>query len=149
PTAADGLVLADADRFTQVLTNLLSNAAKFSPPGGTVAGDIIDCGATLRVSVHDDGDGLAEEFRHRIFGKFAQADAADNRQKGGTGLGLSIAKSIVERHGGHIGFDSDTQGGGTTFTVDLHKWEEGLHAAVDSPPPQRVLVCEHDADSAA
>lgn len=148
-TAVDGLVLADADRFTQVLTNLMSNAAKFSPRGGTVAVDIVDCGSTLRVTVHDDGVGIAEEFRHRIFGKFAQADAADNRQKGGTGLGLSIAKSIVERHGGHISFDSDTQGGGTTFTVDLHKWEEGLHAAVDSPQQQRVLVCEHDADSAA
>jgi PAS domain S-box-containing protein len=148
PAAADGMVLADADRLTQVLTNLLSNAAKFSPQAGTVAIDIIDCSDTLRLSVHDDGAGIGEQFRACIFDKFSQADIVDTRQKGGTGLGLSIAKSIVERHGGRIGFESDTQGGGTTFTVDLHKWEEGLHTALQPDQPPRVLVCGSDADSA-
>lgn len=149
--AEDGLVLVDADRLMQVLTNLISNAVKFSPRGGAVSVATDDRGDTLRLSVHDDGPGIPEAFHHRIFNKFAQADSSDARQKGGTGLGLSIAKRIVERHGGHIGFDSDPRSGGTTFWVDLQKWREPLQAtayatAADAP---RTLVCEDDADLAA
>jgi len=148
-SAIDCDVLGDPDRLMQVLTNLISNAVKFSPEGGTVSLVLEDRGATLRLNVHDEGGGIPEAFREQIFGKFAQADASDSRQKGGTGLGLNIAKRIVERHGGRIGFDSDTQGGGTTFWIELQKWEQ---QRMDSAPlenaPSQVLVCEDDADVA-
>ena len=119
PGAPPTLVRADADRLVQVVVNLLSNAAKFSPTGGATVQVRIESHATgVRLSVRDHGIGIPDEFRSRVFERFAQADASDRRQKGGTGLGLSICKSIVEAHGGQIGFVSAT-GQGTTFHVDL------------------------------
>ncbi len=115
---ADAVVLADEDRLLQVVTNLLSNAAKWSPRGGTVPVSVTPLGRYVRISVADEGPGITEEFRPRIFGKFAQADSSDTRQKGGTGLGLSIVREIVERLGGTVGFDS-VPGDGTVFHVDL------------------------------
>lgn len=119
PQAAGLQVRADADRMVQVVVNLLSNAAKFSPAGGaTVQVGIEARGEWVRLSVRDQGAGIPDSFRHQVFERFAQADASDRRQKGGTGLGLSICKSIVEAHGGQIGFVS-APGQGTTFHVDL------------------------------
>jgi signal transduction histidine kinase len=117
-TAQGARVQGDPDRLTQVLTNLLSNAAKFSPAGGTVEVSIVRQGQLLRISVSDHGSGIPTSFRARIFGKFAQADASAARQNGGAGLGLSIAKAIVERHGGRIDYTSEL-GHGATFFVDL------------------------------
>ncbi len=121
-------VSADSDRLTQVLTNLLSNAAKFSPPHGTVVVSVRRLGASVRVAVADQGPGIPKVFRSRIFQKFAQADSSDTRQKGGTGLGLSISKAIVERHGGTIGFEA-APGGGTIFFFELP-----LHEHVEDSP---------------
>src|SRR5262249_48743881 len=104
--AAGVRVLADSDRLTQVITNLLSNASKFSPKGGAVVIDAFWEGDQVRVAVKDEGPGIPEEFRTRIFQKFAQADSSDCRAKQGTGLGLSICKAIMERMGGRIGFSS-------------------------------------------
>ena len=119
PEAARDLAAAiDHDRLVQVLTNLLSNAIKFSPRGATVTLALTGAGACARLSVRDEGGGIPVAFQPRIFERFAQADGADTRQKGGTGLGLSISKSLVEEHGGQIGFESVT-GQGTTFHVDL------------------------------
>jgi PAS domain S-box-containing protein len=115
-------IMADADRIIQVITNLLSNAAKFSPVGSVVQVQITQLNqSTIRLSVADQGSGIPENFRHRIFQKFAQADSSSTRQQGGTGLGLSIAKAIIERHHGQISFVS-TIGSGTTFFVDLPAW---------------------------
>jgi PAS domain S-box-containing protein len=111
-------VQGDADRLIQVFTNLLSNAAKFSPAGGTVEVAVTRQDQVLRVSVTDHGPGVPETFRARIFGKFAQADGSATRQNGGAGLGLSIAKAIVERHGGRIDYTSEIDQG-TTFFMDL------------------------------
>jgi PAS domain S-box-containing protein len=116
--AGEVKVNADRDRMIQVLVNLLSNAIKFSPSGTAVMLRVEAVEGTVRVSVTDRGPGVPAEFRDRIFQKFAQADSTDSRQKGGTGLGLSICKSIVEEHGGSIGFASET-GQGATFTVEL------------------------------
>lgn len=101
------LVAADADRLSQVIVNLLSNASKFAPPGDVVEVRLTRNGNFARLSVTDHGSGIAPAFRDRIFQKFAQADASDKRQKGGTGLGLNISKAIIERHRGHIDFVSE------------------------------------------
>jgi PAS domain S-box-containing protein len=111
-------VQGDADRLTQVFTNLLSNAAKFSPAGGTVEVAVTRQDQQLRVGVTDHGSGVPESFRTRIFGKFAQADASPTRKNGGAGLGLSIAKAIIERHGGRIDYISEPDQG-ATFFVEL------------------------------
>jgi signal transduction histidine kinase len=111
-------VVADSDRLLQVLTNLLSNACKFSSPGGQVVVDVAAHHDMVRIAVRDHGPGIPEAFRDRVFERFAQASVAANRRQGGTGLGLSIAKSIVEKLGGRIGFDTELQIG-TTFFVDL------------------------------
>jgi PAS domain S-box-containing protein len=112
-------VMADADRLTQVMVNLLSNAAKFSPRSEVVKISVLALDARwVRISVNDKGPGISEEFKGRIFQKFAQADASDTRQKGGTGLGLSICKAIVEKFKGTINFTTQL-GQGSTFYVDL------------------------------
>ena len=115
---ADGLVHADRKRLLQIMTNLLSNAAKFSPEGGVVDITLEQTGTHLRVGVHDRGPGIPEAFRGRIFGRFAQADSTATRQKGGTGLGLAISKRLVEMMQGHIGFEP-REAGGTTFWFQL------------------------------
>lgn len=112
------MVKADGDRLSQVLTNLLSNAAKFSHPDSTVDITISRYQHQIRVAVTDYGSGIPTEFHSRIFQKFAQADSSDSRQKGGTGLGLSISKAIIEKMGGQIGFETQ-ENVGTTFYFDL------------------------------
>ena len=112
------VVLVDEDRFTQVLTNLLSNAAKFSPQNGTIRVSTQASNDGVRLSVSDEGPGIPEAFSKQIFEKFSQADASDSRQKAGTGLGLSITKAIVNKLGGEITFETQ-QGKGATFYVDL------------------------------
>ncbi|MBU0816484.1 MAG: PAS domain-containing protein, partial [Gammaproteobacteria bacterium] len=95
---ADGAkVRVDASRLQQVLSNFLSNAAKFSPVGGTVEISVRGERDVVRVEVQDRGPGIPAEFRKRIFQKFSQADSSDTRQKGGTGLGLAISKELIER----------------------------------------------------
>lgn len=145
-TASEALtVRGDADRLAQVLTNLLSNAAKFSPKDATVEVSISRLAAgRARVSVRDHGPGVPESFRQRIFSKFAQADGSDTRRLGGTGLGLAICREIVERHGGRIFFDSPP-GEGATFHVDLPLFDAGLSPVLER---RQILICEDDPDAA-
>jgi PAS domain S-box-containing protein len=111
------VVEADPDRLTQVLANLLSNAAKFSPSGSVVAIAVERRpDRIVRVSVVDRGPGIPDAFRAKIFQKFSQARTTDPKRKG-TGLGLSIAKAIVEKHHGRIGFEISPTG--TTFYFEL------------------------------
>jgi PAS domain S-box-containing protein len=129
--AAAGEVYADPDRLSQVIVNLLSNAIKFSPPDGEVDVAIKEDRASVRVAIRDRGNGIPNEFRPRIFEKFAQADVTDARKKGGTGLGLSIVKQIVTRLGGTVGF-ADVPGGGTVFYFDLPAWQQVAARAIDT-----------------
>jgi len=141
-------VVADEDRLVQVLTNLLSNAAKFSPKGSAarVLAERTDAG--LRVSVVDRGRGMPEEFQVRVFQKFAQADLSDGRQGRGTGLGLSICKSMTEQMGGRIGFTSKV-GLGTTFWVEFPEQAAAApERRPDGPARPALLICEDDADIA-
>lgn len=114
----DVQVQADPDRLSQVVANLISNAAKFSPNGETVLVSAQKSEDLIRISVADRGQGIPEEFQEKIFGKFAQADSSDTKAQGGTGLGLAISKAIIEAHMGEIGFET-SEGGGTTFFFDL------------------------------
>ncbi len=110
-------IKADTDRFVQILTNLVSNASKYSPKSEFVNVSVSRKDEFIRISVSDRGPGIPEKYRNRIFQKFVQVPGADARQKG-TGLGLSISKAMVERMGGRIGFDSEP-GNGATFYFDL------------------------------
>ncbi len=144
------LVWADEHRLLQVFANLLSNAVKYSPPNGEVSIVLSARGAGYRIAVRDAGAGIPEEFRSRIFQRFAQADSSDTRKKGGTGLGLSITKAIVERHGGRLGYYSQL-GVGTEFQVDLPAHDAvmpTLEATGYSPDAIRVLICEDHPDVA-
>ncbi len=115
----DGIKLtADPDRLAQVVSNLISNAIKFTPPGGTVTLSVRVVGQSARFEVQDQGPGIPEEFKDKIFSKFAQADSSDTRSHGGTGLGLAISRAIIVAHGGDIGFESKPDAG-TIFYFDL------------------------------
>jgi PAS domain S-box-containing protein len=139
-------VRGDSDRITQVITNLVSNAVKFSPADGRVHVSIERIDRLVRLCVRDEGPGIPDEFRARIFSKFAQADSSDTRQKGGTGLGLVIAKEIVDRHGGRLWFESEP-GKGASFFVDLPA-SDVTAPARDIPGRPTVLMCEDDDDIA-
>jgi PAS domain S-box-containing protein len=149
-------VHADSDRLTQVVTNLLSNAMKFSPPDETVEVHVSRAGLGVRVEVRDRGPGIPEEFRKRIFQKFSQADSSDTRQNSGTGLGLNISRAIIERLGGTMGFESEA-GAGTTFFFELpqSQWAQPADQPVATLAANplastrpRILVCEDDRDIA-
>ena len=112
--------VTDPNRFIQVLTNLLSNACKFSPQGGRVTIELSDSQDELRVSVRDEGGGIPAAEQYKIFQRFADMPNSDRAAKGGTGLGLSICKAIVEGMGGTIGFQS-REGVGTDFYFTLPK----------------------------
>jgi len=112
-------VRADPGRLQQVLWNLLANAVKFTPPGGSVQVLLGRDGFEAVIRVIDSGIGIAPDFLPYVFDRFRQQDASISRQHGGLGLGLSIAKQLVELHGGTIAVDSAGPNTGTTFTVRL------------------------------
>lgn len=117
-TAMQGLANIDPHRFLQVMANLLSNAIKFSYLDGVVRVQLTRYDGTLKVSVIDEGQGIADDFRQRIFQRFAQVDSSSTRRRDGTGLGLSITKAIVERMGGKIDYYSAV-GKGSCFFITL------------------------------
>ena len=120
----DLVVYVDTARYGQVLSNLLSNAARFSPSGSAIEVGAGVHGDWVRVYVRDRGQGIPDEFRARIFGKFAHDDS-QGRHKTGAGLGLYITRQMVEQMRGKIGFVSQV-GEGSTF------WLSSLASRVDS-----------------
>ena len=113
--APDLIVEGDKARLLQVMANLLSNASKFSLPGGKVEASVTCDGKTAVVSVTDHGTGIPEHLRDQVFNKFVRGDTVDNRNRGGAGLGLGIAKAIIEQHGGRLYFETETDVGTTMF----------------------------------
>ncbi len=118
-------VYGDENRLIQVMTNLISNAVKYSTSGDTVNIDVQARNGQYRVTVTDAGSGIPESFRERMFQRFAQADSSDARGKGGTGLGLHISRSIIECHQGHIDYRS-VVGSGTQFYFDLPGYDQAV-----------------------
>ena len=113
------IVSGDADRLQQVIWNLLSNASKFTPAGGSVGIRVIQDETHARVEISDTGPGIAPEFLPHVFERFRQADGSTTRTHGGLGLGLAIVRHLVELHGGVIGVENVASGTGAIFTVKL------------------------------
>jgi CheY-like chemotaxis protein len=109
----------DALRLRQIVNNLLNNALKFTPAGGSIAVSLTRCGDKACISVTDSGVGVSPELLSRIFDRFQQADSTSRRSHSGLGLGLAIAKHLVELHGGTISASSGGVGKGSTFTIGL------------------------------
>ncbi len=147
-------VLGDHDRLMQVLGNLMSNAAKFSPENETIELAVAQHNNTVRVSVTDHGQGIPEEFQPKLFAQFTQSDSSDTRQKGGTGLGLSIVKAIVNKHGGNIDYITH-QGIGTTMYFELPITQSKQDSHQNNIPIRQLnthkpclLIVEDDSDIA-
>ncbi|RZT42191.1 hybrid sensor histidine kinase/response regulator [Cupriavidus agavae] len=151
----------DAARFQQILWNLVSNAIKFSPEGGTVRVLAESDGDYLHVSVIDRGRGIPADFLPLLFDRFTQSEDANRRKHGGLGLGLAIVKHLSEMHGGTVRATSEGPGMGSTFEVlipleDPSRAEDaGVRAQVPATEPSvplnalDVLLVEDDADAAA
>jgi signal transduction histidine kinase len=104
---------------SQVLSNLVTNAVKYTPEGGTIEVRAKLEGEGIRVEVADTGLGVSTDQQARIFQAFTQVDMTNTRAKGGVGLGLSIVKALVEAHGGEVGVVSEGEGKGSTFFFTL------------------------------
>jgi PAS domain S-box-containing protein len=109
----------DPKRLHQVFNNVLTNAVKFTPEGGSIALDCAMKGKWLEIEVCDSGVGIAREFLPHVFDRFRQGDSRTTRNHGGLGLGLAITKHLVEQHGGEIHAHSDGPGTGTTVSIRL------------------------------
>ncbi len=118
-SSAGALVSADPDRLGQVVTNLLDNARRHTPPGGEVRVAVTRAGDAVQVEVADTGEGIAAEDLPRLFERFYRVDAARDRAHGGSGIGLSIALAIARAHGGTLTATSPGLGAGARFTLRL------------------------------
>ena len=117
----DGLpaLLADPDRLGEVLANLLDNALRHTPAGGSVEVSAARRGAHVELAVRDTGEGIAREHLGRVFERFYRVDRGRSREQGGSGIGLAVARALVEAHGGAIQAESDGPGRGARFAVSL------------------------------
>jgi signal transduction histidine kinase/CheY-like chemotaxis protein len=159
-----GPVSGDADRLQQVVWNLLTNAVKFTPKGGRVQVRLERVDSHVELVVSDSGRGISAEFLPHVFDRFRQADGATTRVHGGLGLGLAIVRQLVELHGGTVGVESEGDGMGATFVVQLPLMaarpaaEEAVRThptaggkiSLDSPPSLaglRILVVDDEPDA--
>lgn len=149
--ASNAKVYVDPDRLMQVITNLISNAVKFSPANEKVVIATQFQNQHIRLSVTDYGEGIAEEFKPRIFQKFSQSDSSTTRGKSGSGLGLSISKEIIEKLGGSINYISEPKIK-TTFYFDLPCGDESkqpisqrIHKT-EKRDKVEILICDDDQD---
>lgn len=133
PCLEDCRIMGDRGRLLQVMNNLLSNALKFSEEGDAVKVQVETLGPRIRISVHDEGVGIPEGAKERVFGKFSQVDSSDVRKVGGTGLGLNITKEIVERHDATIDYVSEL-GVGSCFFIEFDRLTDQGDGNTDLEP---------------
>nr|WP_315261229.1 ATP-binding protein [uncultured Duganella sp.] len=157
--ATPGMITGDAPRLQQILWNLLSNALKFTPHGGTVMVGVRREGEDIAISVRDSGIGITPDFLGHVFERFRQADATTTRRHGGLGLGLAIAKHLTEQHGGILSVDSAGEGLGACFTLRLPRQQvqqsdaaapgqpAGTHAAAHDLSGLQILVVDDEDDA--
>ncbi len=159
---AEGLTIdADADRMAQVVSNLLTNAAKYSEPGTKIHISASRAGRSVRLSVRDHGIGIAPEMQARIFDSFVQQPQSLDRAKGGLGLGLSIVRSLMQLHGGTVEAHSEGVGKGSEFVIELplsahtgapedvrDEAGAGYGVSFGQPGRKRVLVVDDNVDAA-
>ena len=152
------LVQGDPSRLQQILWNMVSNAVKFTPEGGSVRVEARRCGARARLVVRDTGVGIEPGFLPRVFDRFRQGDASTTRHHSGLGLGLAITKHLAELHGGKVWAESDGPGRGAAFTLELplhvpageereQSASGGELGAESALIDRRVLVVDDDPDS--
>jgi CheY-like chemotaxis protein len=147
-------VEADPARLTQIITNLLNNAAKYTEPGGQIRLNARVEGDWAVLEVRDNGIGISKELLPRIFDLFTQADRSLERAQGGLGIGLTLVRNLVEMHGGAVTAQSDGEGRGSTFVVRLPTAPAPAQTEPPSAPaaasgPRRILVVDDLAASAA
>ena len=158
------LVLGDPTRLQQVVWNLVSNAAKFTPSGGRIDVRLGRVAASACITVSDTGKGISSKFLPFVFDRFRQADGTSTREHGGLGLGLAIARHLVELQGGTIRAESPGDGLGATFTIDIplivtsanqadsdHMNEAAENYISQNCPPSleglRLLIVDDEADT--
>jgi CheY-like chemotaxis protein len=149
-------VNADRARLAQVFINLLSNAAKYTDPGGQIEVRAVTDGGTALVSFRDSGIGIAPDRLEQVFEMFSQEEPALSRARGGLGIGLSLTRKLVELHGGSVGASSEGHGKGSVFTVRLPVAVPVLTGSAEPlpdkvPPPAgtlRILVADDNVDAA-
>ena len=150
-------VMGDQDRLQQVIWNLLSNALKFTEAGGSIEVRLALNGRFARIVVADTGHGISPEFLPHVFERFRQADASSSRRHGGLGVGLALVHDLIVLHGGSVLAQSEGEGKGATFTIDLPTVAaqeigasiegEGLSHAMTSLDRVRVLLIDDDKDA--
>lgn len=149
---------ADTTRVAQIVSNLLNNAAKYTPPGGRIAlvAEALDGEVAIRVS--DNGIGIPAAMRPRIFELFTQVHGTIDRSQGGLGVGLALARQLADMHGGSIEVDSGGAAGGSVFTLRLPRLADAEHAdavaggaAIPAAAPgqsRRILIVDDNSDAA-
>ena len=148
-------VSGDATRLTQVLVNLVTNAAKYTPPPGTVSVTLEASSAEAILKVSDTGIGLSDDLIERVFEPFVQGERALARSEGGLGLGLTLVRSVIDLHGGSVSANSRGAGNGTTFLVRLPCIEhahvpvsQALDELVRGSAHTKILVVDDNVDAA-
>jgi len=156
------LISGDPDRLQQVVWNILSNAAKFTPAGGKVEIAVGQDNGHVEIQVRDTGPGIDAAFLPHVFERFRQADGSTTRTHGGLGLGLAIVRHLVELHGGTIAVDNRSDGPGAVFTIRLPlpsgelRAESLINAAsvfkeIQPEPPGlqglRILIVDDETDA--
>jgi CheY-like chemotaxis protein len=151
--APGAVVEADPTRLFQVVVNLLTNAAKYTPNGGVIGLELRVEGQEAVIAVRDNGIGIPAHALGTVFDMFSQLKPALDRSKGGLGIGLALVRGILALHGGSIGVDSAGEGCGSTFTVRLplaqvEATPASIDAALDTVRPASVLVVDDNVDAA-
>ena len=153
--AEDVQVLGDRTRLVQILVNLLTNASKYTPPGGRVGISLTHEGGRAQVTVSDSGVGIEPELLPHVFELFAQGQRTPDRAQGGLGIGLALVRALVGLHGGEVQADSAGRGQGSRFTVSLPALASQPLSREQEPwtvdagiAPLRILVTDDNADAA-